>query len=213
MAKKLDEQRLVERTPYRGVTLTERGRLVALEVLRHHRLLELYLADTLGMPLDVVHDEADGSSTCCPRSSSRKIDEALGFPTHDPHGDPIPDPKLRLDEPRGTLLGDARRRGSRTIVTRVPDGDSDVLALSHRDRDLTGRVDRGHRQGAVRRATHHQGRRTPTTRSPPSWRRLSASRRGLRLAQRSIPTQDAAAPARSASPRRARRPWASRVSR
>jgi DtxR family transcriptional regulator, Mn-dependent transcriptional regulator len=126
MAKKLDQQRLVKRTPYRGVTLTERGRLVALEVLRHHRLLELYLADTLGMPLDVVHDEADRLEHVLSEVVERKIDEALGFPTHDPHGDPIPDPKLRLDEPRGTPLA-TLAIGARGIVTRVPDADSGVL--------------------------------------------------------------------------------------
>lgn len=126
MAKKLDEQKLVKRTPYRGVTLTARGRLVALEVLRHHRLLELYLADTLGMPLEVVHDEADRLEHVLSDVVERKIDEALGFPTHDPHGDPIPDPKLRLDEPRGTPLA-TLAIGARGVVTRVPDGDSDVL--------------------------------------------------------------------------------------
>lgn len=126
MAKKLDEQRLVQRTPYRGVILTERGRLVALEVLRHHRLLELYLADTLGMPLDVVHNEADRLEHVLSEEVERKIDEALGFPTHDPHGDPIPDPKLRLKEPPGTPLV-TLAVGARAVVMRVPDGDSDVL--------------------------------------------------------------------------------------
>ncbi len=126
MAKKLDELGLVRRAPYRGVTLTERGRLVALEVLRHHRLLELYLAATLGMPLDEVHAEADRLEHVLSEALEQRIDEALGFPTHDPHGDPIPDSELRLADPPGNVLVSVEV-GSRTTVTRVPDGDSEVL--------------------------------------------------------------------------------------
>jgi len=128
MAKKLDDQGLVQHTPYRGVTLTERGRLVALEVLRHHRLLERYLVETLGIPLDEVHAEADRLEHVLSEAVEQRIDEALGFPTHDPHGDPIPDRELRLAEalePERTLAG--LEQGERSIVTRVPDGDSAVL--------------------------------------------------------------------------------------
>ena len=77
------------------------------------------------MPLDVVHDEADRLEHVLSEEVERKIDEALGFPTHDPHGDPIPDPELRLDEPRHVLA--TLEVGARAVVTRVPDGDSDVL--------------------------------------------------------------------------------------
>lgn len=128
MAKKLDEQGLVERTPYRGVTLTRRGRLVALEVLRHHRLLERYLVETLGMPLDEVHVEADRLEHVLSEAVEQRIDEALGFPTHDPHGDPIPDRELRLaDDPLPERTLASLEQGERSTVTRVPDGDGAVL--------------------------------------------------------------------------------------
>jgi DtxR family Mn-dependent transcriptional regulator len=127
MAKKLDEQGLVARTPYRGVVLTDRGRLVALELLRHHRLLELYLADTLGMPLSEVHAEADRLEHVLSEAVERRIDEALGFPTHDPHGDPIPDRDLRLEAVTSRALT-ALAVGSVATIERVPDGDSGVLS-------------------------------------------------------------------------------------
>ncbi len=128
MAKKLDEHGLVERSPYRGVTLTERGRLVALEVLRHHRLLERYLVETLGMPLDEVHAEADRLEHVLSEAVEQRIDEALGFPTHDPHGDPIPDRELRLaDTPLSGCTLASLAVGARATVTRVPDGDGEVL--------------------------------------------------------------------------------------
>ena len=128
MAKKLDEQGLVRRAPYRGVTLTERGRLVALEVLRHHRLLERYLVETLGMSLDEVHEEADRLEHVLSEAVEQRIDEALGYPTHDPHGDPIPDRDLRLADasrPERTLA--SLDPGERSVVTRVPDGNAPVL--------------------------------------------------------------------------------------
>jgi DtxR family Mn-dependent transcriptional regulator len=128
MAKKLDQHGLVERSPYRGVTLTERGRLVALEVLRHHRLLERYLVETLGMPLDEVHAEADRLEHVLSEAVEQRIDEALGFPTHDPHGDPIPDRELRLaDTPLSGSTLASLAVGARATVTRVPDGDGEVL--------------------------------------------------------------------------------------
>ena len=94
MVKKLAALSLVEHAPYRGVTLTAEGEQVALEVTRHHRLLELYLAQTLGIDVDEVHDEADRLEHVISEELEARIDEALGFPTHDPHGDPIPDANL-----------------------------------------------------------------------------------------------------------------------
>ncbi len=76
--------------------MTEQGRLCALEVLRHHRLLERYLADSLGMSLDEVHAEADRLEHVLSEELEARIDAALGYPTHDPHGDPIPDSELRI---------------------------------------------------------------------------------------------------------------------
>ena len=126
MTKRLAELGLVERAPYRGVALTEEGRRGALEVLRHHRLLESYLVDRLGLSLDEVHAEADRLEHALSEELEAKIDAELGFPTHDPHGDPIPDSELRVDQGQHRTLVDLEP-GSRTTVTRVPDGDPELL--------------------------------------------------------------------------------------
>ena len=94
MLKKLGALGLLDHEPYRGARLTEAGERVAVEVIRHHRLLELYLAETLGLDVDDVHDEADRLEHVISEELEARIDSALGFPTHDPHGDPIPDANL-----------------------------------------------------------------------------------------------------------------------
>src|SRR5437667_11096502 len=94
MVKKLAALGLLEHEPYRGAQLTASGERVALEVIRHHRLLELYLAKTLGLHVDSVHDEADRLEHVLSDELEARIDSALGFPTHDPHGDPIPNADL-----------------------------------------------------------------------------------------------------------------------
>ena len=94
MVKKLGALGLVEHAPYRGVLLTPAGEKVAVEVIRHHRLLELYLARTLGLHVDDVHDEAERLEHVLSEELEAKIDSALGYPTHDPHGDPIPNADL-----------------------------------------------------------------------------------------------------------------------
>ena len=126
MTKRLDELGLVERLPYRGVALTDDGRRGALEVVRHHRLLERYLADRLGLALDEVHAEAELLEHVLSEELEAKIDEELGFPTHDPHGDPIPDRELRLDNGESRSLLDLEP-GTRGSIARVPDGDSELL--------------------------------------------------------------------------------------
>jgi DtxR family Mn-dependent transcriptional regulator len=95
MVKKLAALDLLEHKPYRGAVLTPAGEQVALEVIRHHRLLELYLAETLGVSVDDVHEEADRLEHAISEELEARIDKALGYPTHDPHGDPIPDANLR----------------------------------------------------------------------------------------------------------------------
>ena len=126
MVKKLAALGLAEHAPYRGVTLTHAGEQVALEVIRHHRLLELYLAETLGIGIDDVHDEADRLEHALSEELEARIDRALGFPTHDPHGHPIPTAELELD---GSTLRslEALEPGEEAIVRRVPDGDAEVL--------------------------------------------------------------------------------------
>ena len=100
MVKKLDGLGLVDARPYRGVQLTAKGSAVALEVLRHHRLLELYLSESLGVPWDRVHDEAEVLEHVLSEELEELIAAKLGDPTHDPHGDPIPTRDgLMLDEP------------------------------------------------------------------------------------------------------------------
>jgi DtxR family Mn-dependent transcriptional regulator len=94
MVKKLAALGLLEHEPYGGARLTAAGERVALEVIRHHRLLELYLAETLGVDVADVHDEADRLEHVISEELESRIDRALGFPTHDPHGDPIPDANL-----------------------------------------------------------------------------------------------------------------------
>jgi DtxR family transcriptional regulator, Mn-dependent transcriptional regulator len=126
MTKRLAELGLVERAPYRGVELTEEGRRCALEVLRHHRLLERYLSDRLGLSIDEVHAEADRLEHALSEELEAKIDAELGYPTHDPHGDPIPDRELNLDPSTTRTLADLDP-GERVRVTRVPDGDPELL--------------------------------------------------------------------------------------
>jgi DtxR family Mn-dependent transcriptional regulator len=126
MTKKLAADGLVVRVPYHGVTLTDTGRRVALEVLRHHRLLELFLSDRLGLPLDEVHAEADRLEHVLSEELEARIDAALGHPTHDPHGHPIPDVELRLVASEPRLLTDVAP-GESTTVVRVPDRDAGLL--------------------------------------------------------------------------------------
>ena len=95
MVKKLTALSLARHERYRGVELTPAGERVALEVIRHHRLLELYLAETLGLDVDDVHDEADRLEPALSEELEQRIDKALGYPTHDPHGDPIPSADLK----------------------------------------------------------------------------------------------------------------------
>jgi DtxR family transcriptional regulator, Mn-dependent transcriptional regulator len=98
MVKKLTALELAEHAPYGGIALTASGERVALEVIRHHRLLELYLAETLGVHVDDVHEEADRLEHAISEELEARIDRALGYPTHDPHGDPIPDANLQWPE-------------------------------------------------------------------------------------------------------------------
>jgi DtxR family Mn-dependent transcriptional regulator len=126
MLKKLSALGLVEHSPYRGVELSEPGTKIALEVVRHHRLLELYLAETLGLGIDAVHAEADRLEHVISEELEARIDEQLGYPTHDPHGDPIPDAGLRVERRRLRSL-DALAPGEEATIERVPDGDADLL--------------------------------------------------------------------------------------
>src|SRR5919199_1611242 len=98
MIKRLDEMGLARHAPYHGVELTDTGVQLALEVLRHHRLLELYLTESLGVPWDRVHDEAEVLEHVLSEELEELIAAKLGDPTRDPHGDPIPSRELVIDE-------------------------------------------------------------------------------------------------------------------
>jgi DtxR family Mn-dependent transcriptional regulator len=126
MVRKLDEHGLVTHVPYRGVRLTSAGTKVALEVLRRHRLLELYLSESLGVPWDRVHDEAEVLEHVLSDDLEALIAAKLGDPTHDPHGDPIPSADLELPEEETTSLA-SLEPGARGTFVRVSDADPEML--------------------------------------------------------------------------------------
>jgi DtxR family Mn-dependent transcriptional regulator len=126
MVKKLDGLGIVEHVPYRGVALTERGMNVALEVLRHHRLLERFLADELGVPWERVHDEAEVLEHVLSEELEELIAVKLGHPTIDPHGDPIPTADLKIVE-IDTVGMDGLEVGDTGRFVRVSDSDPDML--------------------------------------------------------------------------------------
>ena len=126
MLRRLGEEGLIEHTPYRGVRLTEDGRRLALEVVRHHRLIELFLAETLEMPWDRVHAEAEVLEHVLSEELEALIAAKLGDPTHDPHGDPIPSADFRLEE-RPTQCLDDLETGARGVFVRVSDSDPAML--------------------------------------------------------------------------------------
>jgi DtxR family Mn-dependent transcriptional regulator len=126
MVKRLGELGLAEHRPYHGVSLTTEGRRVALEVMRHHRLLELYLVESLGVPWDRVHEEAEVLEHVLSEELEELIAAKLGNPTHDPHGDPIPTRDLEIEE-RPTRSLQSLSIGDRGTFTRVSDSDSEML--------------------------------------------------------------------------------------
>ncbi len=126
MLKRLAEMNLVEYIPYQGVRLTEYGRNIALEVIRHHRLLELFLAQALGMPWDKVHDEADRLEHVISEDLEDALSRALGNPTVDPHGDPIPTREGVVQEQRGYPLVEAPTHTPLHVI-RVRCQEPDVL--------------------------------------------------------------------------------------
>src|SRR3990170_1785065 len=125
MLKKLAGRGLVRHEPYRGVSLTAKGRRVAVELTRHHRLLEQYLAESLGVSIEEVHEEADRLEHALSEQLEARIDERLGFPTHDPHGDPIPDAELKMAASDLRTLGELEP-GEQATIRRVPDDDAQV---------------------------------------------------------------------------------------
>ena len=126
MVRKLCELELVSHEPYKGVRLTPRGAEVALEVIRHHRLLELYLAESLGVPWDRVHAEAEVLEHVLSEELEDLIAAKLGNPTHDPHGDPIPTRDLVIEETPSLALSSLEPGATGTFV-RISDSDPAML--------------------------------------------------------------------------------------
>lgn len=126
MIKRLADLHLVDHQRYRSVQLTPAGQKAALEVVRHHRLLELYLAEALGYSWDEVHEEAERLEHTISEEFEARIDAVLGYPTIDPHGDPIPSisgsvPRVSNDRLSSLNVGDSG------TISRVTDDDPDKL--------------------------------------------------------------------------------------
>jgi DtxR family Mn-dependent transcriptional regulator len=126
MIKKLARLKLVRHSPYHGVELTASGEKMALEVLRHHRLVELFLAEALGVPWEAVHSEAEKIEHVISEDLEDRIARFLGDPSHDPHGDPIPTKAGVLERPIYTSLMDVDA-GQSAIIRRVSDQNPDHL--------------------------------------------------------------------------------------
>lgn len=126
MLKKLAAQDLVAYTPYQGVTLTERGRVIALRMVRYHRLVERYLSEVLGMSWDEVHVEAEELEHALSAQVIGRMDAALGQPTTDPHGEPIPTEDGRVPDVADVPLA-SLPVGARGIVSRVHARDAGFL--------------------------------------------------------------------------------------
>ena len=127
MVKRLAQLGLVEYESYRGVTVTTTGEKVALEIIRHHRLLELYLKEVMGYSWEKVHEEAEHLEHHISEDFEDKLDELLGYPTHDPHGDPIPTREGEIAESTTDPLADVEP-GCRVVIQRVSDTDPKMLA-------------------------------------------------------------------------------------
>jgi DtxR family transcriptional regulator, Mn-dependent transcriptional regulator len=126
MMKRLAELDLVAHEPYKGVRLTASGRRVALEVIRHHRLLELFLAEVLEVPWDRVHGEAEVLEHVLSEDLEQLIAEKLGNPSHDPHGDPIPTADLTIEEP-DTVSLESLGPGAQGRLVSISDSDPEML--------------------------------------------------------------------------------------
>lgn len=126
MIKRLAELGLARHHPYRGVELSQAGEKVALEVIRHHRLIELYLKEALGYPWDQVDAEAERLEHHISEEFEDRIDAALGHPTVDPHGDPIPSKDGTVDDEYLPRLTDLQP-GERAVIRRVSDRDAERL--------------------------------------------------------------------------------------
>lgn len=126
MIKRLAEMKLVAHEPYQGVRLTRAGQKIALEIVRHHRLIEKFLAEALGVPWDRVHEEAHKIEHVLSEDLEERMDAVLGHPTTDPHGSPIPRPDGTIDKAVHRQLAELVA-GQSATVAQVSDHDSALL--------------------------------------------------------------------------------------
>lgn len=126
MAKRLGQMGLVDYQSYKGVVLTPAGEKIALEIIRHHRLLETYLREVMGYSWDLIHEEAEHLEHHISEEFERRIDEMLGYPTHDPHGDPIPTRDGRIGDASTESLAEADLDHP-LVIQRVSDQDPQLL--------------------------------------------------------------------------------------
>lgn len=180
MVKKLAALKLVSHEHYHGVVLTDGGRKIALEIIRHHRLVERYLFEAMGVPWDQVHAEAERWEHVLSEEMEERMDEILGSPTTDPHGSPIPSRDLEMVETDHFMLADMVE-GQSAQVAEVGDEDAamlryfaelglfpqasvEVLAVAPFDGPLTLRV--GESECSIgRSAAQHVFVTTPTERT------------------------------------------------
>jgi len=126
MLRQLERKNLIRYEPYRPVHLTESGRRIALETIRHHRLLELYLLQNLGYSWEQVHQEAERLEHHISEDFEDRIDALMGYPQFDPHGDPIPTRDGRIPEEVRTTL-ESQTVGACVVIRRVTDENRDLL--------------------------------------------------------------------------------------
>ena len=131
MIKRLDRMRLVVHESYKGVKLTEAGEKIALEIIRHHRLLETYLKEVMGYSWQKMHEEAEHLEHHISEDFEQRIDALLGYPTHDPHGHPIPTQDLRLVRAKTISLSEAPVEEA-LVIHHVSDEDTALLHLLER---------------------------------------------------------------------------------
>jgi DtxR family Mn-dependent transcriptional regulator len=131
MIKKLAEMKLVEYEPYQGFYLTPTGIKMALEIVRHHRLIELYLMQAMGYSWDQVHDEAERLEHAISEDFEDRISELLGNPKHDPHGDPIPAKDGTVESASRRKLSEVARGESVVVVRVVDDNSKNLKELAH----------------------------------------------------------------------------------
>lgn len=158
MVKRLDRMKLVVHESYKGVTLTEAGEKIALEIIRHHRLLETYLREIMGYSWEKMHDEAEHLEHHISEDFEERIDALLGYPTHDPHGHPIPTQDLKMVRAKTTTLSDAPT-DQPLAIHHLSDTDTNLLDLLEDTGLMPGcevRIVRRQRNGMIIRVDNRE---------------------------------------------------------